>query len=104
MDFCYRLSGFSRHRLFASAGCAFLLGCSIAQGAERPDIICEAPGEPGTFDGLMFSPDSRQVLTLDNTSRVWRIADTNLVQTFVILSGRSGPDAGIFTIDGANVI
>jgi WD40 repeat protein len=81
-----------------------LLAFTIAQAAERPDIICETPGELGSFDGLMFSPDSRHVLTLNNTSRVWRIADTNLVQTFVILSGRSGPDAGIFTLDGANVI
>src|SRR5262245_8901327 len=94
----------SKRCLFASAGCAFLLASSIVHAFERPDIICETPGELGSVDGLMFSPDSRQVLTLNNTSRVWRISDTNLIQTFLIFSGRSGPDAGIFTLDGANVI
>jgi len=81
-----------------------LLTTLHVEAIERPDIICEAPGEPSTFQAVVFSPDSQMVLTVDNESRIWRFADTNLVRTFSIFGGHAGPDAATFTTDGAKVI
>jgi WD40 repeat protein len=88
---------------FVIAAAGTLLFHCPSYAAERPDIICEAAGEPSHFRAVMFSPDSRHVLTVDNVSRVWRVSDTNVVQTFSLFSGAS-PDAAIFTVDGTKII
>jgi len=72
-------------------------------GAERPDVICEAPGEASSFRGVLFSPDNRLVLTLDDESRLWRISDTNLVQKFIILNLQDSMTSAVFSPDGTTV-
>ena len=86
---------------------AVLLACAFApapaRGQARPDIILET--NLAQIGGMVFSPDSQQVLTLGDRGKLWRISDTNLLGTFTI-PGREGPagtrTAG-FSPDGTKI-